>query len=197
MHAYDSTAHLQVLLELHQAGIPSARESLLEHSAERFRLLARRMFRRHGDLRSLDQTDDVLQQALVRLYRALSQIKPPTVRAYLGLAAMHIRWVLRDLARKYSAAKIVCYTGRTVPGDGPFDPGGEPSDLLQWSEFHQKIEALGDEEREMFHLLIYEGLSQAEAAALLNISVRSVKRRWQRARLSLRAALRGDWPNES
>ncbi len=187
----DST-HLQLLLEQLQAGHDSARDLLLENALERFRLLARRMFRRQADLRAVGETDDVLQQALLRLHRALTQVKPATVREFFGLAARQVRWVLGDLARKQAAARCVSYA---APEEEPQDAGGEPSDLLEWAEFHQKIDTLPDEEREVFDLLLYQGMAQAEAADLLGISVRSLKRRWQRARLRLRDALRGQWPS--
>jgi RNA polymerase sigma factor (sigma-70 family) len=173
----DTSIQIQRLLDLHQAGSESARQALLEHSVTRLRDLAHRMFRRYTDLHSLDETDDVLQQALIRLYRALAEIRPATIRAYFGLAARQVRWVLRDLARKYAAAKSVCYTGMSVPGEGPLDGGESASEFLTWSLFHEKIERLPEDEREIFDLLFYQGLSQAEAAHMLNVSVRTVKRR--------------------
>jgi RNA polymerase sigma-70 factor (ECF subfamily) len=187
-----STTHLQHLLDHLRAGHDSAREPLLQHSLERCRHLASRMFRRHKDLHAIDGTDDVLQKAVVRLYAALAKVQPPNVRAFFGLAARQIRWVLLDLARK---CPVVQPVGPVAPEEEPQDVAGEPSDLLEWTEFHEKVEALPDEERETFDLLLYQGLSQADAAAVLGISVRSVKRRWQRARLLLRDALRGDWPS--
>jgi DNA-directed RNA polymerase specialized sigma24 family protein len=66
---------------------------------------------------------------------------------------------------------------------------------VEWSDFHARIEALPDEEREMFDILLYEGMSQPEAAIVLQTSLRTVKRRWQRARLMLQQALRGEWPS--
>jgi RNA polymerase sigma factor (sigma-70 family) len=185
MNTLGSTTHLQSLLDSLRKGHDSALEPLLHHSMNRCRALAHRMFRRHRDLRTLDETDDVLQRAMVRLYRTLAQIRPPTVLAYFGLAARQIRWVLCDLARKHAATKHVSPTTE----DEPHYKGGEPSDLMEWTEFHEKIDALPDEEREVFDLLFYQDVSQADAAALLRISVRSVKRRWQRARLLLRDAL--------
>jgi RNA polymerase sigma factor (sigma-70 family) len=195
-----SSTNLQRLLDLLQGGDDSARTDLIQHSIERFRMLARRMFPRTSDLRRLHETDDVLQKALLRLHRALAQVKPPNVRAFVGLAARQIRWVLRDLSRDAGVAKGLVYTGATVPGpdpeqEGPEDRVGEPSDLLEWSEFHATIECLPDDEREMFDLLLYEGLTQPEAAAVLQTSLRTVKRRWQRARLMLHNALRGEWPS--
>jgi RNA polymerase sigma factor (sigma-70 family) len=98
---------------------------------------------------------------------------------------------LSDLARERGAAKVVSY--RADPPEAE-DPISGPADLAEWSEFYEKIDGLADEEREMFDLLFYEGLTQKEASAVLATSVRSVKRRWQRARMSLAHALHGEWP---
>jgi RNA polymerase sigma-70 factor (ECF subfamily) len=200
MGQYDSSTYIQNLLDLLQAGHDSARAALLEHTLERFQQLARGMFHRQRDLRVLYETDDVIQEALVRLHRALAQVKPVAVRAFFALAARQIRWVLQDLARKVVSSRFLAYTGRTAPGSHPAgqgepqDLGGEPCDLLEWADFHRKIEALPEVEREMFDLLLYQGLTQKEAADLLHLSLSTVKRRWQSARLLLRAALRGEWP---
>jgi DNA-directed RNA polymerase specialized sigma24 family protein len=40
----------------------------------------------------------------------------------------------------------------------------------------------------------YQGLSQAEAAELLGVAERTVKRRWQTARRKLHEALQGEVP---
>ncbi len=72
--------------------------------------------------------------------------------------------------------------------------GDEPSSLAEWSEFHEAVERLPEEEREAFDLLWYQGLSQPEAAELLGVSPRTIKRRWRSARLLLHDALRGAWP---
>jgi RNA polymerase sigma-70 factor (ECF subfamily) len=74
------------------------------------------------------------------------------------------------------------------------DESQEPSRLAAWTEFHAQTEALPEEEREVFDLLWYQGLPQAEAAGLLGVSERTVKRRWQAARLRLHEALRGEPP---
>jgi len=78
----------------------------------------------------------------------------------------------------------------------PADAQGEPSNLLQWSEFHQQVEALADQQREVFNLLWYGGLSQEEAVATLGISERTLRRRWQQARLRLFEARQGEGPPE-
>lgn len=183
-----TTAHLQELLNRHRAGDGAARDGLLEHSLDRLRLLARKMFRRNADLKAYDETDDVVSKAMVRLYKALDSVHPETVRAYFAIAANHIRWVLRDLAREPGRTRITY--GDSVPE--PPAGGDEPADLEEWTAFHEAIEKLPEPERELFDLLLYQGLEQAEAAALLGIPLRTFKRKWQHARLMLSEALGDD-----
>src|SRR6516162_9679897 len=111
----DSSRRLQGFLDLLQAGHESARDQLLEHCLERFRRLAAQMFRHHHDFRRLADTDDVVQKALIRLRRALITVKPANVRAFFGLAAQQVRWVLRDLAREVGEAKAIELTEASVP----------------------------------------------------------------------------------
>jgi RNA polymerase sigma-70 factor (ECF subfamily) len=66
--------------------------------------------------------------------------------------------------------------------------------LAWWTEFHEKAAALPPEEREVFGLLWYQGLSQADAAKLLAVSPRTLKRRWHKARILLFEAMGGQWP---
>ena len=54
--------------------------------------------------------------------------------------------------------------------------------------------SLEDEDREIFDLLWYQGLTQVEAARILGLSERQVNRRWMAARLRLADALGGQLP---
>ncbi|MFV2068565.1 MAG: RNA polymerase sigma factor, partial [Pirellulales bacterium] len=67
--------------------------------------------------------------------------------------------------------------------------------LAEWAEFHAQIEQLPDDAREVFDLVWYGGLSQADAAEVLEVDPRTVRRRWRQARLSL-SALRSGKPLE-
>ena len=62
-------------------------------------------------------------------------------------------------------------------------------DLKKWSEFHLLVEGLPEEEKDMVDLLWYQELTQKEVGNLLGISIRTVKRRWQSARIKLYEAL--------
>jgi hypothetical protein len=60
-----------------------------------------------------------------------------------------------------------------------------PSSLAAWAEFHEQVSEMHQDEREVFHLLWYQGLGQREAADVLGVSLRTVKRIWLSVRRKL------------
>jgi RNA polymerase sigma-70 factor (ECF subfamily) len=70
----------------------------------------------------------------------------------------------------------------------------EPNSLIEWTNFHRQVERLPDERRDVFDLLWYKGLTQPEAAQVLGISLATLKRRWQSARLWMHDALKVEFP---
>lgn len=184
-----------------ETGDPNALNQLLQCSRKRLHQLTHRMLQQYPGVRIFEQTDDVLQNAMLRLQRAVADIKPTSLREFLRLAALQIRRELIDLARHYQsqraqrASEIVpCDHSGATPADDPSESTRDPRRLASWSEFHEQIGALPDEEREVFDLLWYEGLSQEAAAEALKVSVKTVKRRWQQARRLLCRNLQGELP---
>jgi RNA polymerase sigma-70 factor (ECF subfamily) len=201
----DQTTVIQGLIDRLRAGDDSARASLIDCASERLTRLARKMLKSYPGVGRWEQTDDVLQNALIRLDRALKAIGPPTVRDFFRLAAAQIRRELIDLARRHSGPEGLGAHCSTLAGAGdtdgqqgslwePSDSTSDPGRLALWTEFHRRIEGLRDEHREVFDLLWYQGLTQAEAASVLGLSERQVNRRWIAARLELSDALGGEMP---
>ncbi len=200
----DHATQIQVCIDRLRLGDSSARDELLVHASERLVRLTRKMLRDFPGVRRWEQTDDVLQNAAMRLCRALTEVQPPTAADFFRLAAAQIRRELLDLARRFSGAHGLGAHHSSLAGgsDGPSSAGlpnppdstYDPDRLAAWSDFHREAEALPAEERETFDLLFYQGLSQAEAAAILGVSERTMKRRWQSARLRLIEALGGKMP---
>jgi RNA polymerase sigma-70 factor (ECF subfamily) len=197
------TLLIQSYLDRLRDGDETARGELLECAIERLRGLARKMLRAYPRVHRWEETDDVLQNAALRLHRTLGQITPATPRDFFRVAALNIRRELLDLAKhyfgphgqgaKHASGRPADSAGATEPADRG-DLSTEPSRLALWGEFHEQIGALPDEEREVFDLLWYQGLNQAEAAELLGVSERTIKRRWQSARLRLHEVLHGEMP---
>jgi RNA polymerase sigma-70 factor (ECF subfamily) len=70
----------------------------------------------------------------------------------------------------------------------------DPGRLAAWAGFHDAVAALGEADRELFDLLWYQGLTQAEAASLLGVTERTVTSRWLAARVRLSDSLGGQLP---
>ncbi len=184
----DTNSQLSLLPDLLQraaSGEDAALDALLRHCGDRLTLLTRRMLGDFQRVRRWAETDDVLQSALIRLVGALRDVKPATPRDFLALAALQIRRELLDLARRhYGPHGIGANHESQADGDARNDPSDvrdEPSSLAQWTELHEQIGALPDEEREVVGLIFYQGMSQMEAAELLGISLRTLQRRWHDA----------------
>jgi RNA polymerase sigma factor (sigma-70 family) len=189
------------LLTRIQTGDEAALNELIERATNRLRRLTHKML--GGDferLRRWEDTDDVFQNAVLRLCRALRESQPETRGQFFQLAALQIRRELHDLARHYfgpqgSGANRVSGIG-LAEGTEPAAEGSchDPANLVQWTEFHDHMQKLPVDERVVADLLWYHGMPQEEVAALLEINVRTVQRRWQRIRVKLHAVLRGLQP---
>jgi RNA polymerase sigma factor (sigma-70 family) len=141
---------------------------------------------------------------LLRLDRSLSAVRPESPRQFYGLAALQIRRELIDLARHYFGPQGEA-ARRSDAIRSPDDDAAEtfeiaapaesrPPTLEAWHEFHDEVGRLPAKEREIVHLLWYEGLQQAEAAEVLEVTERTVKNRWRSAKRLLEERLhRTDW----
>ena len=188
-------------LDLMRAGDTTARQRLIEHSCERLRGLARKMLRRYPKVHRWEETDDVFVEAITRLDRALRTVEPESPRHFYNLAATQIRRVLIDLSRRYYGAEglgshhdteVRNPEDDTPPRYEQADASGEPANLMEWTEFHEQIGVLPDEEQEVFNLLWYEQLTHEQAAEVLGVTTRTVRRRWQDARYRLCKARMGE-----
>ncbi len=206
----DPTSHTSRLLDLLRTGDPDARTHLITYASERLQVLTQKMLREeYQRVKRWEQTDDVLNEALLRLYNALSEVTTDSPRFFWNLAAKHIRWQLLDMARRHFGPQGI---GRNHHTDGEDQLKNlphhsvKPTSPEEWALLYEEIERLPQEEREVFDLLWVdqlsqegaakvllssEGLTQREAAEKLRFSLETVKRRWQRAKRKLARALHG------
>jgi RNA polymerase sigma factor (sigma-70 family) len=204
-NASTQTLQIQRCLERLQANDETARKELIDCACARLERLTRKMLRSWDRVHRWEQTGDVFQNAVMRLYRSLAETRPATAVDFFRLAALNIRRELFDMAKHYYGPRGEGANHATIgwktPANGDdsrvWEPAGAeeaPENLAAWAEFHAQVEQLPEEERAVFDLLWYQELSQAEAAALLNVSERTVKRRWASARLRLHKILEGTLP---
>jgi RNA polymerase sigma-70 factor (ECF subfamily) len=185
------TKRLHLWLDQMREGNAQACDEVLRHVGDRLQRLTRKMLQDYPGVRRWEQTDDVLQNTVVRLLRALREVRPASMREFFGLASVQIRRELLDLAKHYYGPEGPGAHHASRPGDTaapvpePADSVHDPSRLAEWREVHEQTDRLPQEEREVVSLLYYQGLTQAEAAAILGVSIRTVQRWWQAALLKL------------
>ena len=193
--ASGTDTQIQTLIDQALAGNPDAHAFLIEHAGDRLLRLTRKMFHGFPDLRRWEQTDDVFQNALIRLHRALSNTQIESVRHFFNLATVQIRRELLDLTKHHFGPHGDGANHHTdhVPND---DTGGtipnladRPTDPKGWFLFHEAIEKLSPEDQEIISLLFYEGLSHEDAGKVLGVSARTLKRRWAAVKLKMHEVL--------
>ena len=189
MNEEPTTAAIQRCLDALQgdaAAEPIVRE-LLEQAAGRLRkLCATFLYKSYPRLTRPPvnlETDELLGGVVAGMLKALRTTRPTTVRQFFALANQHMRWQLNDLARRLDhqpAAAALPEAGVAAP------PASTASGLSpDGRRMLAAIEGLPEDEREVFDLVGIQGLTHAEAAAVVGVSVKTVQRRLNRARLLL------------
>ncbi len=125
---------------------------------------------------ALERGEDATQEALIAVLRNLGQLKDPeAVRSWVRKIAM------REAVR---AARQL----RTIVGEPPEDVAA-PSDPALGAEVRDQLERMDPQQRAILVMRDVEGLSEREAAAMLELPPGTVKSRLHRAR----ARFRREW----
>jgi RNA polymerase sigma-70 factor (ECF subfamily) len=184
------TVHMHQCVQRWQDGDPEAADALVRAVGRRLEQLTRKMLRGFPAVHACTETADVVQGSLLRLLNTLRRFQPESTRHFFNLAAMHVRRELLDLARRFNRAKFA----RPAPADPAGDSAGdalaraaaaEDDDLDLWGRFHEAVEQLEAEEREVVGLVFYHGWRRAQIAELFQVEERVIRRRWQSACLRL------------
>jgi RNA polymerase sigma-70 factor (ECF subfamily) len=192
------TVHLHHCVQRWQQGDRAAADELLLACGDRLEHLARRMFKGFPNVRGWADTADVLQGSLLRLLNSLRNLRLAGTRDFFNLAAVHVRRELLDLARQVKSRGRAGGPAGVGSGDDPLarvaDGGPSEEELGRWCRFHEAVEGLPAEEREVMGLAFYHGWTQAQIAELFGVSERTVRRHWQRACLRLAERVGGELP---
>ena len=123
------------------------------------------------------QVDEMLGAVVERLLKALREARPANVRQFFALAGQHTRWELNDLARRLDEnPRAVALPDGILPAQ----PASESALSPNGRRMIEAIDALPSDEREAFDLVRVQGLTQVEAAELLGVATKTVKRRLDR-----------------
>ena len=192
MNEEPTTAAIQRCLDALQGDMsaePLIRD-LLERAVRRLRLLCGTLL--HRSYPRLTQpplnleTDELLDGVVAGLLVALRKIRPQTVRQFFALANQHMRWQLNDLARRADERPAAVELREGLVSAPASSESGITSDGRRILE---AIDNLPEDEREVFGLVRLQGLTQVETAKVLDVSVKTVRRRLNRASLLLAVEL--------
>ncbi len=193
-------ADLVILVHRMRQGDGAAREQLVSNVYERLLKLCRKMLRSSSSaVQRWEQTDDLAHSAWFRIQRALEDesVSLADDTHFFRLAARHVRFELIDIYRKHSGVQGLAANHQTASGATSRDESpseGErfaanstcdPKRLAAWGEFHQVVEDLPEAQKTVVDLLWYQGLKQQDAAEILGVDVKTIKRRWRDAKIFL------------
>lgn len=181
------TSEVTALLDRWRLGDPAAADELATLVyGDLHRIAAREMRRERGD--HTLQTTAILHEAYLRIFH--SEPVAFNDRAhFFAVATQQLRRVLLDYARKANSRKR---GGGTValsllPHDGA--TVGLDARLLALNEALTRLEQLDPRAAKVVELRYFGGLTEADAAAALGVSVATLKRDWDFAKTWLAAQL--------
>ena len=189
---------LQTLIDRLNRGEADALNELIQVSQDRLLAMTRKIFQDYSRLRRWEESQDVLNGALVRLHKAIHVENPAQVKTagdFFCLAAMQIRRELLDLVRHHFGTGAKGFAAHHHTDGGVQAPDQTPLPAVEtamdpksaqrlslWTDMQMQIEALPDEERRPIDLYYYQGYDENEIVAILNISKSTLRRRLRRAR---------------
>jgi len=159
---------------------------LLGRSAQRLQVLCAALLHRQYPRLTRPplnlQAEELLSGVVERLLKAMREARPRTVRQFFALANQHMRWELNDLARRLDEQTPALelregHVAAPVSSESGIGPIAR--------RVFETIDALPEDEREVFDLVRIQGLSHAEAGEVIGVSTKTVQRRLHRGLLLL------------
>ena len=173
---------LSELLATWPAGDPQRIEMLLPRAYEELRELAHRYLRDERPGHTL-QTTALVHEAYLRLAHE-DRLKFENERQFFGLAALIMRQILVDYARKRNTGKRD--GGQRIPLEDSLSIlDGKSVELIALDDALEALARLDAQQSRIVELRFFGGLSIEETADVLEVSPATVKRLWSTARVFL------------
>jgi RNA polymerase sigma-70 factor (ECF subfamily) len=157
--------------------------ALLSKSVDRLHMLCATMLHRSYPRLTRPplnlQSEEMLGAVVERMMKALREVRPGTVRQFFALSNKHMRWELNDLARRLDEQTRAATLRESVV-EAPMESTKASRLSPNTARMMAAIDGLPEEERETFCLVRVQGMTQADAAAVLGVSVKTVQRRLNR-----------------
>ncbi len=180
------------LLAAWRGGDPDAANKLFSLVYEQLRSLAHGQLRRPRERGTLDTTA-LVHEAYLKLAGS-SQVSLHDREHFFAVAATAMRQILVDYARRREAIKRGGPRSHDprlqVDASEPLTPN-RATELLAVHEALNKLEALDPRLGKVVELRVFGGLSVEEMAKVLDVSERTIKRDWHKARAFLYVEMGG------
>ncbi len=173
-----------------------ARDELLDSAIRRIRQMVRKEIARSPGVTRWEEEDDLVQEVLIRVDRAVQDAQPEHVGQFFLIVGQHVRWAAVDMIRKHFGSHGLGRNYRTnvEPAAIAGQPVVNPDVQIDSVKLHEAVDRLDDELKDTWILHVYSGLRQEAIAELLKVSTKTVQRRIARAKLRLAEMLE---PGES
>jgi len=205
----DTMTEVDGLLAQLAAGNMAARDRLFARLNDRVCRIARQMLHgRFSQIEQYEQTDDIVQEAYLRLLQKWDSVTAPAPGAvalcadeYLTRTATLLRDVLVELARKHLGRITLKPRKVSLHASGPggvglgHDPESEthdPAKLVLFIEFYEAMRDLPPDLRQVVDWHWCHEFSHRQVAQRLGIAEKTSEKRWQKARLQLAKRFNGD-----
>jgi RNA polymerase sigma factor (TIGR02999 family) len=188
----DTQGDITQLLAAARGGERGAMDRVFTIVYRELRALARRQLRR-GPPGATLRTTALVHEAYLKLARR-ADVAPQDRVHFFATAARAMRQVLVDYVRERQAQKRGGGAAALVLDEGLVGSDGDAHDVLALDVALHKLATLDERLAQLVELRFFVGLSEEEAAEVLALSVRTVRRDWRRARAFLHVELAGAPP---
>jgi RNA polymerase sigma-70 factor (ECF subfamily) len=175
------------LLDAWRGGEVGAADGLFTLLYDDLRVLARRQLARLNPGHTLAATILVHESYMKFVERSAPEAL--NRQHFLGIAARAMRHIVIDHVRRRSAQKRDGGQRQSLDTDVAVVKANSGVDLIAMDDALTRLEALDPRQAKVVELRFFGGFELSEIAATLDISERTAKRDWQKARAFLHAAL--------
>ncbi len=183
------TGNITALLQAHRKGDPDAAERLYPLVQAELRRSAAALLRRERDAQSVQATE-LVNDAVLRLLGADADWNDRS--HFMAIASRAMRQILVDRARRRQAQRRGGGWAQTTLGNAASPQVVSPEELIALDDALERLGAFDARLRDVVEYRYFGGLSDAEVAAALGVTERTVQRDWKRARAILHAELYPD-----
>lgn len=145
-------------------------------------------------LKNMELIEESIQETLIKIHKKfleISQLEP-------GPQELYVRKIARGTAvdifhREVAGRNHIVYLEDLMNTDGEIgEEGFIMADAVLETDLKEQLKQLTEEEREIIHMVFYEGFTYKEIAVMLRVSEANARQKLHRAKKHLRAIIECD-----